>query len=150
MAETKNPLAALDKLAMLGLALGFGFEALTGFGSVAVGKLMSGYLLMGHVAFGVLFAVSLTVVVLCRASAYRLDGGGCCATTCMGVRSSFWLFVLGGLCLIVTPSLAMLPLLGSPGQACVIKVHLLAAILSLCCAVVYAVLSKGGSAPETN
>jgi len=103
------------------LAASFAFCAGTGFFFAFFFKNgMFGFVLLGHVMAGALFAVGLPVALLLRARAYRPDAGP--GNESLELRPLvktlpkkpvltilFWAFAAAGLCLIVTALASMLP-----------------------------------------
>jgi hypothetical protein len=102
--------------------------SITGFGfGWPLSYPLGGFALLGHVGFGVLFAVALTAWALLRAA----SGG-----------FWFWLLVVCGIALILSILVAMFPLLGTHGQHVAIVVHRMAAVLSIVAAVMGCLSAK--------
>ena len=139
-AETRR-FPRLDALASLGLALTFVLLVLTGFLRDLVGIGLADWLLLIHVGTGAAFAVVLAALVVFRADAYRLGSGAAPGRFSDGQKVCFWLIALAGLCLILTIAVAMLPVLGTWGQNCIVDVHRYVALAALLAGMVYAYLA---------
>ncbi|MCJ7579310.1 MAG: hypothetical protein MUP98_02110 [Candidatus Aminicenantes bacterium] len=105
------------------------FLVLSGFlFALLIPRGLFGLPLLLHVAAGGIFAVCLSLVVVWRAGDYTLD-----APSPPFLKALFWVFVISGLCLIVTALSSMLSFLSMQIQISMIRWHRLFAIVSLFC-----------------
>jgi hypothetical protein len=125
-------------------AASFIYQAASGFlFAVFSPRGMFGIVLLAHVSVGGLFAVSLAMMLILRARAYRLDQEEEAAT--LGVapwplknisksmlrKILFWLFAVAGLGLIATALGSMVPVFSFETQQAMIDVHRYGALLAL-------------------
>jgi hypothetical protein len=131
------------------LATSFGFCAVSGFFFVIfVPRGMFGIPLLCHVMAGGLFAVSLAVLLLLRAGAYRPDDGPG-AEKCdrcpilknvpmtYVLTGLFWAFAAAGFALVITALLSMLPYLHFGAQIPLLEAHRYGALTALLAAVAF-------------
>lgn len=113
--------------------------ALSGFfGGALTGEVLGGRILLAHVGFGGLFAVSLAVLSVFRAAAYSVaecDGSGRYSTV---QKLCFWALALSGVGMIFSILSMMYPILGSHGQMMALKLHKCFALAALLVTIVYA------------
>lgn len=118
----------IDALTELALCAGFVVLVVTGL-FIAGG--FTGFFLLIHVFGGAIFAVALAATLVLRAEA---NSGPCSGQDCtIGLcveRLCFWALAATGLCMILTAVLAMMPLLGPPGQVCIATVHAYVSVLA--------------------
>jgi len=126
---------------------------LTGFGPAILGYRLSGYLLMIHVTFGPILAVSLAFLVLVRARTHvpvqanaapllallGLPAQGPLSPGDMGLvaKLSFWGLAFVALPLTLSIVLSMFPLFGTEGQQWMAEIHRYCALVFFLCALVY-------------
>ena len=120
-------LPSIDKLAVLGVVVGFFGLVCTGIPMALLGKPLEGYLLLVHTSMGGLFACCLAVMALTRAGA----GYG------LLHKFFFWLTLVLGFVLIMTAVLMMLPLFGTGNMHNLIVVHRYGAYVILVSGVLY-------------
>jgi len=106
--------AVIVSMAVLTIT-GFFFGGLTG-------HPLSGYALLGHTAFGGLYAAALCALVLLR-------GRSTWFTALQ--KTGFWVLIASGLVLILSILLAMFPIFGTHAQHICIALHRIAAVLTL-------------------
>ena len=134
----------LELLLFLGTMATFIALAVTGFYGVVWPEYpMHGIRLLVHVALGPAFAVGLAILAVMRAEAYRLGPRGARLPDrfSLGQKVCFWLFLLGGLGLIVTVSVSMMRVLEPGEQAGVIDLHRWSGLITIVAAVVYGYLA---------
>ena len=129
----------IRNLAFLFGLLSFLVLLVTGFGPVAFGLKLQGYLLMVHAAFAPVFIGCLAIVALLGAGQYRLKMEDFRAFPFMcsrgkaelkqpldsgiGARVGFWLLLIVSLPVTLTMVLSMLPLFGTEGQEFLYHAH---------------------------
>jgi len=134
----------LELLVFLVALASFVALALTGFyGVIWPEHAMHGIRLLVHVALGPVFAVSLAILAIMRAEAYRLGSRGARLPDrfSLGQKICFWVFLLGGLGLIVTISVSMMQALEPDQQATVINLHRWGGVVAIVSALVYGYLA---------
>jgi len=110
-----------------GLILSFLFLAISGFlFFLLIPRGLYGLPLLLHVAAGGIFAVCLSMVVVWRAREYTLD-----VEQSLLLKIMFWMFVVSGLCLIVTSLGSMISFLSMKFQIGMIGWHRVSALVSL-------------------
>jgi hypothetical protein len=104
--------------------------ALSGFTATVVGRSMTGYLLLAHVAVGGVFIVCLAAAALWWSEAHGVsslkdaEGSGSAGGRPGVVRKTFfWCFVAFGCGSAVTILLSMVPVFGSEGVAVLSELH---------------------------
>ncbi|MCF7847665.1 MAG: cytochrome c3 family protein, partial [Kiritimatiellales bacterium] len=99
------------------------FLAITGFlFGWCTGHPLGGYALLGHTAFGGLYAAALCALVLLRGR----------STWFTPLRkTAFWVLLASGLMLVLSILMAMFPIFGTHGQHMCIVLHRIAALLTL-------------------
>jgi hypothetical protein len=130
------------------------YLAVTGiFYAVFIPRGMFGFPLLGHMAFGGLFAASLAALLLWRARAYAPGRGGAGAFAGSAgpvfkkmskdaFRAAlFWAMAVFGFVLITTALGSMLPLFTFDAQRAFIDIHRYAALGIVLCAIVFADLA---------
>lgn len=123
-----------------GLILSFVFLVLSGFlFAILIPRGLYGLPLLLHVAVGGIFAVCLSLAVVWRARDYTLE-----FNQPFLLKMMFWMFVVSGLCLIVTSLSSMLFFLSMQIQMGMIRWHRFFAFVSLACvsAFIYYSLNK--------
>jgi hypothetical protein len=131
-------------------AASFVYQAASGFlFSVFSPRGMFGIPLLLHVSVGGLFAVSLAMMLILRARAYRLDQEEEAAiqsfarpplkniSKYMLRKILFWLFAAAGLCLIATALGSMVPFFSFETQQAMIDVHRYGALIALLTASIF-------------
>jgi hypothetical protein len=131
-------------------AASFVYQAASGFFfAVFSPRGMFGIPLLLHVSVGGLFAVSLAMMLILRARAYRLDQEEDSTTQSFAhpplknISKSllrkilFWLFAAAGLCLIATALGSMVPVFSFETQQSMIDVHRYSALIALLTASIF-------------
>ena len=114
------------RLLVLVLALCIVLLAVTGFGfGWPLQEVLSGFALLAHVGCGAAYAAMLCIWAALTARTSRNGLGRWC----------FWMLVVGGIVLILSVLVAMFPVFGTHGQHLCVKVHRLAAVLTIAAAV---------------
>ncbi|MFW6132031.1 MAG: cytochrome b/b6 domain-containing protein [Candidatus Aminicenantaceae bacterium] len=102
-----------------------------------------GLLLLLHMSSGVFFAITLALVVLLRARKYNFNGEISVSKKTLSKKRKkdsqkilfqklfFWLYVLGGLSLIGTALMMMLPYFSSDTQYYILQIHRYSALFSI-------------------
>ncbi len=110
-----------------GLILSFLFLSISGFlFALLVPRGLYGLPLLLHVVAGGIFAICLSMIVVWRARDYTLD-----VVLPILLKVMFWMFVISGLCLIVTSLSSMISFLSMTFQIGMIRWHRLFAFVSL-------------------
>jgi hypothetical protein len=148
----KRPL--VEWAALAGTSISFLYLALSGFyASIVVQSPLQGYLLLGHVSAGIVFAASLVALAVlwaesCRfVQAVRADSSDSSPIPAEGRPFSagkklfFWCFLAAGLTSALTVLLSMTPLFGTPGMDLLAEVHRWSALVSVLAAMGF-VLSR--------
>ena len=138
------------KWIFLALAASLAYQAASGFlFAIFSPRGMFGIPLLAHVSLGGLFAVSLTLALIWRARAYRLDRQEAAAveSSALSVLKNpsrslirkflFWIFAAAGLCLMVTALGSMVPLFSFDAQKAMIVVHRYSALVTLLTALAF-------------
>ncbi len=112
-------------------AVGFIWQAFTGFGPNWTAGAVSGWPLFLHMLGAGVFILGLTAVVLVAPLRWRADG-----KTSTGSRVIFWITVVLAFCTMMTMLVAMLPLVGHGGQELLVDLHEYSALASLVAVVV--------------
>ena len=136
-----------ERLRVLSLAFSFTFciiLALTGFSPVILsGSHLSGILLVIHVTFAPLFALSLSALALLWAHRLRFDASDWPALGAphgerstelrllFALKAGFWIILWLSLPLLLTIILGLFPLFGTEGEAMLIRLHGYSALLVL-------------------
>jgi hypothetical protein len=126
---------------------------LTGFGPAILGYRLSGYLLMIHVTFGPVLAVSLAFLVLVRARTHVLVRANAAPVLALlrlpiqpplapgdpglAAKGSFWALAVLALPLTLSIILSMFPLFGTEGQKWMEEIHRYCALAFFLSALVY-------------
>jgi cytochrome b subunit of formate dehydrogenase len=114
----------LERLVLCCAALSFIALALSGFGSRLTGQALRGYLLLLHVGCGGGLAAAFPLTLLVLGPRFGFEVGSAAGPAyCPGHRLGFWLLALALIGVMVTPLVAMLPLLGSDGQVLLVALH---------------------------
>jgi hypothetical protein len=146
----KNYYPGWTKWIFLALAASFVYQAASGLlFAVFSPRGMFGVPLLVHVSSGGLFAVSLAFTLIWRARAYRLDRheaeafGNMARPVFKRLSKSlvrkflFWVFVVAGLCLMVTALGSMVPLFSFNAQKTMIVIHRYCALVALLTALTF-------------
>jgi hypothetical protein len=131
-------------------ALSFLYLAASGFFfAVFIARGIYGFLLIGHVVLGGLFAVLVAGLLLWRARDYRFDAREEAAFerfSCLIFKNVskafvrkilFWVFAFFGFLIILTALLSMLPILPADAQQTLILIHKYSALAALLAAIVF-------------
>jgi len=151
---------------LLHLALTFSFLALAVSSLVPVcrGQAMTGWLLMGHVAIGGVFAGSLAAMAVTWGHSHRFVAGDAGWMSARGgwfgktlapagrfdplQKTLYWLILALGLALILSAALSMVPLLDQDGLAILMDIHRYAGLAMVAAVAAHAyhtLLAKGNA-----
>jgi hypothetical protein len=130
-----RPRAVLRAIS-IGTIVAFVILVLTGIVPLMMGKHVGGFALLVHVGMGGFFAFCLTLLVIAFSSHYAFDTPASCVVPPVR-KVLFWLFAAGGLSLILSAVLMMIPLFGSPGQATLVAWHRWTSYFEVLVAVLY-------------
>lgn len=147
-----------EKWTFLSLILSFIF--LTGSGFIYAlfsRQTIHGLLLLLHVGFGGIYAISLSMALVLRAGAYSFHTEKIGRDNSLQSprepadfstvmqKMSFWLFVFSGLLLILSALTLMLPVFSLKGQIEMVEVHRYAALAALLSAISFACLGRANN-----
>jgi len=159
-----SPVGVLRKLVYLLALLCFVVLAITGFyPTLVLGKHISGYLLMLHATFALVFAICLAVLAVMWACRHRfnesdwpglqhfleritlakstgeepLNKSQADGVPGLGQKITFWLIVVLALPLILSIVSSMFPLFGTDGQKLLLELHRYSALLFAMAAIVH-------------
>lgn len=103
--------------------------AFSGFTATIIGRPMTGYFLLGHVAVGGVFIVCLAATALWWAEAHGASNLKDAEGSGVARKAFFWCFVAFGCGSAVTILLGMVPVFGSEGVAVLSELHRWCALL---------------------
>jgi len=153
-----------ERLLHLALTLSFLALAVSSLVPVCRGQAMTGWLLLGHVAIGGVFAGSLAAMALTWANSHRLVGGDAGWLTARGgwfgktlapagqfnplQKALYWLILALGLAVILSAALSMVALLDQDGLAVLMDIHRYAGLAMVAVVAAHAyhtLLAKGNA-----
>ncbi len=146
-----HPWPYKERWIFLILVFSFFFLVMSGFFFVLLSsQRIHGLLLLLHMSSGVFFAITLALVVLLRARKYNFNGEISVSKKTSSKKNKkdghkilfqkifFWLYVLGGLSLIGTALMMMLPYFSSDTQYYILQIHRYSALFSILSAMGFA------------
>lgn len=133
----RRPRTILRAITFLTVA-SFVILVITGLAPLFLGKHVGGIALLLHVGVGGLFAACLALLVVAFSTYYAFDTPVSASPAPAFRKVLFWLFAAGGLSLIVSAVLMMMPLFGTPGQANLVAWHRWTSYFEVVVAVLFA------------
>jgi len=143
-----------ERWIFLSLIASFVFLVASGFiPAMFIRRGLYGFLLLLHIGFGGIFAISLSIIVVLRARVYSFQTGKTMSndssaelkelTPSYAIMQKilFWLFIIAGLLLIVSALAQMLPFFSLNSQIALTEVHRYAALVSLLSAIAFAYIT---------
>jgi len=121
--------------------VGFAIQAVTGLGSKYIFGEVSGWALFIHMLGAPLFIIGLTATTLMWADRCRFTNQPAGSGLNLGQKLVFWIAVALGFAVMLSMLTAMLPVFGYAGQAALIEIHEIGAILLLVAMIIHTVVS---------